>query len=490
MAYQIDFTASNYANRSRRKAFLRFLLLAALVGAAWGVHYVYKTYNEPTLNMKLAEYEAVALPIEKMNAAWDEAVREYDAMVRYYRFLWAANPTNFLGAAADGESLRLGRNFRPLRWTMKTGGECRLDWLYVFDQGDKAQQAHGLEDRVANAVTAVVTVVDGKVDVQGVLHENLLRVNEFNVSAKFSLPDVRAFPAKEKVLADCVGRIAAMREKVQGAKISKGGDVRFGVMTARNIMMKYLEIGKDKPGFPQLAGVVDVAGWIDRADKFIAKNRIPDDPSRAMLKEAWNKVGDARFPWQRFRPLDNDELAAHTRALVSVSDGVKRFKGFLEKRHVDCLKKLEPFVEAYEHNDVFNKPLIESDLNDRVAKAAGISEARISFRDESGAVPAVLVKDDEKFTFTWVRWTFAVGGGADRNKMNAQSAEANADEDPLTLAKLADCVKRALELGPGYVLESLKVDFGADGNVSGAVMEGLLPVKTVESKKEKVKNVD
>ena len=59
------------------------------------------------------------------------------------------------------------------------------------------------------------------------------------------------------------------------------------------------------------------------------------------------------------------------------------FKGFLEQRHVDCRKKMEPFVEAYLHNDVFNKPLIESDLVDRVAKAVGIDNARISFKDES-----------------------------------------------------------------------------------------------------------
>jgi hypothetical protein len=254
-------------------------------------------------------------------------------------------------------------------------------------------------------------------------------------------------------------------------------------------MIGYLQMGRDKSDFPGTANVLDVAGWMDRADKFIAKYRIPDDSTRRRLKEIWDNVGNARFPWQRFRQLDNEELTAHTRALMSVSDGVKRFKGFLEKRHADCLKKLEPFVEAYEHNDVFNKPLIESDLSDRVAKAVGITGARISFKDESGIEPAVLVKDDEKFTFTWVRWTFAVGGEADRNKVN-QNTEADADGETLTLAKLTDCVKRALELGPGYVLESLTVDFAADGNVAGAVMEGLLPVKTVESKKETAKNVN
>jgi len=43
----------------------------------------------------------------------------------------------------------------------------------------------------------------------------------------------------------------------------------------------------------------------------------------------------------------------------------------------------------------------------------------------------------------------------------------------------ADCARRALELGPGYALESAKIDFAPDGEVAGAVLEGLLPVKNV-----------
>ncbi len=60
----------------------------------------------------------------------------------------------------------------------------------------------------------------------------------------------------------------------------------------------------------------------------------------------------------------------------------------------------------------------------------------------------------------------------------------------LTLEKLADCVRRVLELGPGYVLDTVKVDFYEDGNVSSAVLEGLLPVKKTESTKEAAGNVD
>ena len=491
MAYQIDFTASNYVSRSRRKGLLRLLLLAAIAGAAWSVYDAYTTYNQPTLNMKLAEYEAVARPIEEMNVAWDETAKEYGAMLRYYRLVWAANPTNFLEAMASADAPRLGRGFHPQRWTLTTGGKCQLDYLYVFEPGDKAEQARGLEAKIAHSITSLVEVVDGKVDVQGVQHENLLGVNDLRITARFALPDARAFPAKERALAGCVDEIAALRKRVQDAKIADGDTTRGAPSTAQGIMMAYLSIGKDKPGFPDFTRVLNVAGWFERADAFIVKNRIPGDGAeRQKLKETWNKVGNARFPWQRFRALDNDELVRRTKALGTVSDGVKRFKGFLERRHADCRKKLEPFVEAYRRNDVFNKPLVESDLRDRVAKAAGIVRARVAFKDEPGAEPAVLAQADETFTFTWVRWTLSVGNEVGREDERGQDAGAAVPDEPLTLAKLAVCARRALELGPGYALDTVKVDFGVDGTVSGAVLEGLLPVKKIEAAKGAVRHVD
>ena len=485
MAYQIDFTATYYHRRKWKKVLLRLLLLAVIGGVVWGVNDVYTTYNQPTLNMKLAEYEGVARPIEEMNAAWDAAAKDYAALVRYYRLVWAANPTNFLTAMASSNALRFRTGLSPRSWTLTTGGECRLDLHYAFDSGDKAEQVKDLEREIAQSVTSLVQVAGGKIDVKGVQHENLLNVDALNVSVGFSLPDVRSFPAKEKTLADCVNEIAAMRKKVQETKFTDGGGAKGAPTTAQGIMMAYLAIGRDKPDFPKAADVLNVAGWFDRADRFIMSNRIPgNDRERRELKASWNEIGEARFPWQRFRALDNEALVNRTKALGSVSDGVKRFKGFLEKRQADNKKKLEPFIEAYDHDDIFNKPLVESDLRDRVAVAAGLPHASVTFKDESNAEPPVLVKDDEKFTFSLVRWTLSVGSAQGRDNERTQSQEKAADEAPITLKTLMDCVHRVLTLGPGYALEKMKVSFAADGNVSGAVLEGLLPVKKVEPVKE------
>ena len=492
MTYQIDFTASNYKKRWWRKLILRLLFLATVIAFSWGVQYVYTVKNEPTLNMRLAEYETVTRPIEEMNAAWDTAAKEYAALVRYYRLVWAANPTNFLTAMASSNALRFRTGLSSRNLMLTTGGDCRLDLHYAFSPGDKAEQVKDLEREIAQSVTSLVQVVGGKVDVQGVRHENLLDVESLDISVKFALPDVRSFPAKEKTLADCVNEIAAMRKKVQETRFADKNDAKGVAPTAQAIMMAYLpsqfgkdkETGKAKPDFPELTSVLNVSGWFGRADQFIQRNKIPgDEAERKRLKEAWNGVGEARWPWDRFRVLDNEELVNRTKTLVTVSDGVKRFKGFLEKRHADNLKKLEPFVEAYDLEDIGNKPLVESDLKKRVAAAAGISTAGVSFKNEANVEPAVLKKDDEKFAFTWVRWTLSIGSGAGRDGARGETQSEAASEDPIALDKLADCARRVLTLGPGYVLDTVKVSFGEGGAVAGAVLEGLLPVKKVEALK-------
>lgn len=486
MAYQIDFTASNWGWRSRRKLLLRILLLAAVGGVVYGVHHVYKVYNQPTLNMKLAEYEAVAYPLEEINAALDEVSKAYGAMLHYYRLAWASSPTNFLNAMASADTPRLGRRFRPQGWTMSTGGKCEFRYRYEFGPGDKAEQTRGIESEVVSFVTSAVEVVSGKVEVQGVRHENLLNVEGLDLLARFSLPGAMSFPKKVQVLADRVNEIEAMRKRVQDTKVPGEKDVSGLAVPVRDIMMEYLpksyekRDGKELPDFPGVAKVINVSGWFARADKFIAANSIPvAEARRKKLNEAWNAIGDARLPWKRYRVLDNDEIVDSTRAMSADSDGVKLFKAILDQRRVDCRKKLEPLAEAYEHNDVFNKPLVEADLRDRVAKAAGVSVARVEFRDESGADPAILDNVDETFTFTWVRWKLLLGNAAGKG----EERDAGTGER-ITLEMVADCAKRAVELGPGYALDNVKVDFDSAGNVSAAVLDGLLPVKKSAPKRK------
>ena len=495
MAYRIDFTESNYINRSRRKTALRLLLLALLAGVAYGVHSVYTTYNEPTLNMKLAAYEAVARPIEDVNAAWDEAAREYGRISCYYRLLWASNPTNFLDGMAAADAPGLGRGFHPRKWTLKTGGECRLDYAYSFQPGDKAAQARQIEAALASMVTSLVMVASNKVDVQGVRLENLLDESHLDIMVGFSLPDARKLTARDPALIGCVNEIAAMRRKVQNAKIVKSDDpLKASQSTAGGIMMAYLppnyrmRNGKALPGFPESTNVINVAGWFERADQFAKEHKIPDDmknPRRGLLDD-WNKVGNARYPWDRFRALDNDELVAGSKALASVAEGVRRFREFLERRRIDCRKKLEPFVNAYEGSDVFNQPLVKTDLEDRVAKKAGIDYATVKFEYEPGESPSDLVMNDETYSFSWVRWRLTVGDGVKDGLGSQTAASSEGRESALTLRKVADCARRALELGPGYALDSVVVTFDAEsGRVVEAVFEGLLPVKkTVKADKK------
>ena len=398
---------------------------------------------------------------------------------------------------------RLGTRFRPQRWAMATGGKCEFRYRYEFGPGDKAEQTKGIEAEIAGSITSAVEVADGKVEVRGVRHENLLNVDGLDISAVFSLPGAKSFPGEIRALADRVSEIGAMRKKVQDTKIPGAGDVKGQAASVRDVLMKYLprnykkkddekKDGKTLPDFPDVSNVINVSGWFDRADKFIAANAIPgSEAERKKLKEAWRAIGDARLPWDRYRVLDNDEIVGSAKSLSVDSDGIRKFKPILDQRRAHCRKNLKPFIDAYERNDIFNKPLVDSDLRDRVAKAAGIPRARVTFKDEAAADPSMLDNEDETFTFTWVRWTLllgdAVGKGDERE---------SGDSEWITLERVADCAKRVVELGPGYAIDTVKVEFGPEGNVIAAVLDGLLPVKKVvprkkgEANKETKGNVD
>ena len=489
MAYRIDFTASNYILRSRRKLFLRLLLLATIGGLAWGGHFVYTEYHESTLDMKLAEYEVEAYPIEEINFEWDAASKEYAKLTQYYRLVWAANPTNFLGSMAATDTPIHNKGLQPKCWLLRTGGECRLDYKFAFSTGDKAEQTKNLGSELVHAVTSVVRVVDGKVDVQGVKHEKLLNVNELDIAIRFSLPNIKLFPVKNSEIAKCVNRIAAMRKSIHDIKISNNKGVAGQTSKVGEMMRAYLQTGRDKSGFPCVTNVIDVSGWMKKADDFILRNRIPDNPSRLKFKEDWNRIGKARWPWKRFRKIDNQGIVQSTIELREIATRVKRYKQFLSQRREDYKKNLEPFIDAYTHNDIFNRPLIESDLINRVAKTCGIANAMCTFKDEIVEVPAVLIKENEEFTFTWVRWTLFIGNEIKSNDKQKQNATEDLEKG-LALEKISECVNKILKLGPGYALDSIKINFGDDGSVAGAVLEGLLPVKQVEALKEAKKNVN
>ncbi|MGN0854791.1 MAG: hypothetical protein ACI4R9_04645 [Kiritimatiellia bacterium] len=485
MAYAIDFTGKNYRRRAFRKLALRLLAVAAAGAAAYGVYDVYETYNEPTLNMRLAEFEAVARPIEEIDAVWDAASKEYDSLIGYYRLLWSENPTNILAAASSGGWPSLPTAYRPVAWRFATGGRCVMNYRYAFAPGDKAEQARGIEAALVNAVTSTVWEVEGKVEVRGIQSENLLNVDGLDLTVSFTLGGVKTFPAKDAVLSECVKEIDVWRTKIHTTRIESPSAAAGGTIAVSELFMKYLALGKDKPDFPEWKKAVGVAGWLDAADRFIARNRIPgDDRDRKRLKEAWNRIGDARFPWERYRELDNAEFVERTRELGAVADGVRRFRQILVQRREDCRRKLEPFVEAYDRRDIFNKPLVEHDLRERAALPTGLGRVVTAFQDEPAAGSAVLDKDGERFTFSWVRWTLSAGARREDGR-DAGPENAGAGDEAITLGKIAACAAETLLLGPGYALESIDIAFGPGGEVAGAVMTGLLPVKRVETIMEK-----
>ena len=479
MSYRIDFTASNHDLRRLRKICLRILAVSAAAAACWCAYSVYKTYNSPTLDMKLREFESVAHKVEDVNRLWDETHAEWTAMLHYYRLVWADGCARFLeGAAASGASL-FGPGYRPVKWTLKTGGRCRLEYRYVFEPyryafepGGKAEQAASIPTNVVRAVESVVDVSPEGVSVAGVQTENLLNLEGLDISVSFSLAGGKRFPEKDAALAACVKEIEKMRREVQDA-VLPGGEALNAQKTAKDKMMAYLPFVKDREDYPAFTNAIDIAGWFEKADRF-AKNNPDisfDSAAQARLKAEWSKVGEARYPWDRFRELDNDLLVARKEAFESIASGIGEFKSALLDKHAECRARLMPLTAAYNHKDVSNENMIETDLAVRVAGESGIADARVEFFDDPGAPRPSLDNGGTRYVFVWVRWRLLLSG------------------EELDAGKIAACAKKLTELGPGYRLDEADIEFDADGKASAAVLTGLMPVKKAEEIKENPRNV-
>jgi len=484
MAYRIDYTERQYRIRFWRKLILRLVLATTASYTGWKVYDGCRIYKQPNLDAKLSDYETAAGTIERVNREWIEASKEYQAMLKYYRLVWADKPLEFLSAISKPTAPKPGPSFHPRQWTLVTGGECRLDYVCTFDDAvgmDKRVRVNSIAPELVGMVTACVKTVVGEVAVKNVCYTNLLNMTRQEPYVTFTLADAKKFPDTNKSLAEHVGEIQAMRKKILTSKFAEtdGSKAKQNLpVTAQELMTQYVLGIKDLSDLPPCTNVINVAGWLSRVDRIASPTNSMKgtETTRRALKARWNRIGKAQLPWQRFRVLDNDDIVSRTRKLKKALGSVSELAGLLESRHEDIVRKLKPLVEAYSRNDVFDYPYIGNDLTNNVTRSVGVEPVAVWFAEEPEKNPPQLVLNDERFVFKSVRWKLLLGADSMPDGDRVMRVER---ARPITLADVSACAERAVRLGPGYMIDKVVIRFDDEGQVAWAVLEGLLPVKEV-----------
>lgn len=478
MAYSIDYSASFYRRRGAVKWTLRAVALVALCAIACGLHDSWVVYNSSSLDEKLNAYQAAALPIEKLSADWDAALARYNGMLPYYRLKWTTNITDLARSVME-TSKKLPPSFHLTGWSLKTGGECSISYKYVFDAAGKAQQAVAASNAMAQAVSTIRGIE--AVKVSDIPTENLLNVSEVNVSVGFKTPAPKAFPKKDAAFDAGFKMIQNRRQKIHKAKIGAEKDTKNG-KDVLGLMQSYrTRIKEKKDAFKEdEKKALDVKGFMDAVDHLAGPAlKSPLKSSAKNEREMWESVGAARLPtWcglfgfdARDPELDTPDLALELAEIKKVKDGVQPVKQWIELYMADSAKKLEPFKESYERREIYNQNIVQSDLIVRAAGGDGRFSSSFS-QQPSGKVD--YATKDEIFTFSWVPWTVSVHSAAKRETAADEAADASAE--PITLEAVLKYATVVSELGPGYAISALRVNFRGN-EVESATYEGLLPVR-------------
>lgn len=482
MAYSIDYSASFYRRRGAIKWTLRAAALVAAYAIACGLHDSWVVYNSKSLDEKLNDYQAAALPIEKLSADWDSASVRYNGMMPYYRLKWSEDVVD-LAKAVLAANKGLPTSFHLTGWSLKTCGACSLSYKYVFDAAGKSQQAVAASNAMAQAVSTIQGIE--AVKISDIPTENLLNVSEVNIAVTFKTPEPRAFPKKESAFDAGLKMIQNRRQKLHKAKVGTEKDTKNGKDVLGMMQSYRTRIKEKKDEFKaDEKKVLDVKGFMDAVDHFAGPAlKSPLKSSAKNEREEWESVGAARLPpWCglfgfdcRDPELDAPDLPLELVEIKKVRDGIQPIKQWLEMYLADSDEKLKPFKEAYERREIYNQNIVQNDL---IVRAAGGDSrfATSSLKQPSGKVD--YATKDEVFTFSWVPWTVSIRNEAKRETSAGEPVEVSVE--PITLDAVLKYATVVSELGPGYAIGALRVNF-REGEVETATYEGLLPVRESKS---------
>lgn len=457
---------------------LRVLALVVACAIACGLHDSWVVYNSSSLDEKLNAYQAAAMPIEKLSADWDAAMVRYNGMLPYYRLKWSEDITDLARAVMEA-SKKLPPSFHLTGWSLKTGGACSISYKYVFDAAGKAQQAVAASNAMAQAMSTISGIE--AVKVSDIPTENLLNVSEVNVSVGFKTPGLKALPRKDAAFDAGFKMIQNRRQKIHKAKIGEAKDTKNG-KDVLGLMQSYrTRIKEKKDAFKEdEQKVLDVKGFMDAVDHIAGPElKSPLKSSAKNEREVWESVGAARLPpWcglfgfdARDPELDTPDLALELAEIKKIKDGVLPIKQWIELYMKDSDRKLEPFKESYERREIYNQRIIQSDLIVRAAGGDGRFTSSFS-QQPSGKVD--YATKDEVFTFSWVPWTVSIRNAVKRETSEGESTDASVE--PITLETVLKYATVVSELGPGYAISALRVNFRGN-EVESATCEGLLPVR-------------
>lgn len=339
MPYVIDFTSHKYRRRQLGAQVGSILLIMTLAGAAWVAGWVYRTWHEPTLAERLAEYQALAMEIEPLHAQWQQANTVIGEVAPWYNLLWGESVKEVLKTATD-QIPRHPVGLRPLSWDLRTGGACRMIYELEFQGQDRTIQ----REQTVNYLSTMFERWKATVKAPGMDLGTLDRI-ELAVDLNLDKPK-QALPPVPEAIQKAVDKIGKRRKSIQGMNIEVGKDGSTTVMDlmAQGAVDSRLSIMAVDPGYAFREG-----------RRNLVKGELAVPQSMEDAEAAWRKFASRRWPWLRERQLDNPDLRREIESLRQIVNaglpGTRPFRDWIERVENDLRPAL---LAGFDLEETFN----------------------------------------------------------------------------------------------------------------------------------------
>jgi hypothetical protein len=445
-------------------------LLLALAFSLFG-RWCYNLWESPTLKQKLVAYGDLTGNIAQLHDEWETAEKNYNSIAPYYRMVWArASLTNLFSSLEGGG--RLPGSLQPISWTIDTTDSSTLKYRLHFTEQQSSKRQ--LCDNAANSLRRMMQDNSDCIETNSLElvypDKDLHDVSSIDFTVQFNLvADAAAnMPPMPEQLKNAVAMIENRRESILECEFKHGSfdgkTVRTMLGDALAMIRGQLDPEDEKNLNRQIINTMDPGRVLRNMKEALPADGSVPEGFESIIEE-WNRLASRRFPWMRFKELDNEELAneiatmkilSESGLLVSVND----ISSILDS--IEMLRN--PLLKGYDEAAVFDEGVVK-DCITRLFQGKSMESPRIDVQRQHEN-PDILL----------VLWKMRSGAGDSQSR----GSRINTVEDVL------DCIHGILALQNGMQIGRVELEIngrtGRDLRVGQYSVQGLLPVRREDKK--------
>jgi hypothetical protein len=467
LSYRLDFTTAIHRRKKRIAFWSAAGVLCFILGGGAAGWKIYDIWTRPTLAQELVAYHDTVSRIEPVYRRWNELIEAYDAISPWYSLYWADSPTNVL-AVLKRFAEHLPANLHPVRFSLRTGKACEMQFLLHLEDVDRIAQ----RDRAVRALESLFApwnpTVTWREQYLGEIQSLPIGVSFDLRGAPFGHP-----PPPPDDLKQAMKRVETIRDEIRSLNIPKCHDRKSSQPLGSAVEGAWLRIAPDVR-----AGLLNGKDcWEQRKQHWLDPSRFLTETEDAVLRagggvpqelrqtrELWLAHANGRWPWEREKSFHAGRLAEEGRQLSRlVKSGLPPMALFNEL-HDKCASLVKALQRGWTEREVFHEGVAVRCLKELGGPNSAVNVSPEEMRD--GLMCA--------------SWSLVL-----------RPRESGENERVVSLTDFCEIIESLLSVNKGFLIEHIILDFENGSRIaSRAQASGLLAVRIDSNAIESAERTD